>query len=51
MLGIEVWYTFNGCRIAARVEVDDFLVGVLEGENDGVGWECCEGGMEFLRTH
>lgn len=30
------------------VEVDDFLRGMLEGEDDGVGWEDGEVGVEFL---
>lgn len=31
-----------------RVEVDDFLLGVFEGEDGGVGWEDGEVGVEFL---
>jgi hypothetical protein len=30
------------------VEVDYFLGGFLEGEDDGVGWEGGEVGVEFL---
>lgn len=49
MLGVEFGNTRNRLGIAARVEVDDFLVGVLEGEDDGVGGESCELGVELLR--
>jgi hypothetical protein len=45
---IELGYALNGRAVAARVEVDDFLVGVLEREDDGVGRECRKGRVEFL---
>jgi hypothetical protein len=35
----------DGLRARAAVEVDDFLVGVLEGEDDRVGREGGEGGV------
>ena len=50
VLGVELGDAFDGLGIAARVEVDDFLVRVLEGEDDGVGWEGCEGWVQFLRV-
>ena len=34
--------------VLGGVEVDDFLLGVFEGEDDGVGWEDGEVGVEFL---
>lgn len=49
MPGIEVGDTFDWGRIAARVEVDYFLVGVLEWKDDGICWERCERWVEFLR--
>jgi hypothetical protein len=41
-LGIEFGHALNGSRIATRVEVDDFLIGVLEGEDDGIGGKGCK---------
>jgi hypothetical protein len=38
----------DGLRARAAVEVDDFLVGVLEGEDDRVGGEGGEGGVQFV---
>lgn len=39
----------GGARVMlCGVEVDDFLRGMLEGEDDGVGWEDGEVGVEFL---
>lgn len=43
VLGVELGDAFDGLGIAARVEVNDFLVCVLEWENDGVRWKGCEG--------
>jgi hypothetical protein len=48
VLGVELGDAFDGLSIAPRVEIDDFLVRVLEWENDGVGWEGREGWVEFL---
>jgi hypothetical protein len=49
VLGVELGNTFDGLCIATRVKVDDFLVGVLEREDDGIGWEGGEGRMQFLQ--
>jgi hypothetical protein len=49
MLGVELGDAFNGRAVRARVEVDNFLVGVLEGKDDGVGWEGGEIGVELLQ--
>ena len=38
----------GGAGEGARVEVDDFLVGVFEGEDYGVGGEGLEGGVELV---
>lgn len=49
-LGVELGHT-GDAGIAGRlcgVEVDYFLGGFLEGEDDGVGWEGGEVGVEFL---
>jgi hypothetical protein len=47
---IKLWYAFNRCAVAARIEIYDFLVGVLEGEDDGVGGKSSKGRMEFLNA-
>lgn len=47
-LGVELWYALDGSAIAARVEVDNFLVGVLEWEDDRVGGEGSKGRVQFL---
>jgi hypothetical protein len=49
MLGVELGHAFNGRAVRTRVEVNDFLVGVLEGKDDGVGWESGEVGVELLQ--
>lgn len=49
MLGVEFGDALDGRAIRARVEVDDFLVRVLEGKDDGVGGEGGEVGVELLR--
>jgi hypothetical protein len=49
VLSVEFGNTFNRLCIAARVEVNDFLVRVLEREDDRVGREGGEGGMELLQ--
>jgi hypothetical protein len=38
-LGIELGHALDGGTVAARVEINDFLVGMLEREDDGVGRE------------
>ena len=48
MARVEFGDAGDGLGVAARVEVDDVFVGVLEGEDDGVGWEGGEFGVEFL---
>jgi len=48
MLGVEIGDAGDGGRVGAGVEVDDFGVGVFEGEDDGIGGEGGEGGVEFL---
>jgi hypothetical protein len=48
VLGVKLGDAFDGLSIAPRIEIDDFLVCVLEWENDGVGWEGREGWVEFL---
>ena len=48
MLGVELGYALDGLGVAARIEVDDFLVCMLEWKNDGVGREGSKGRMEFL---
>lgn len=50
MARVELRNAIDGRRVAARVEVDDVLVGVLEGKDDGVGWEGGELGVEFLES-
>jgi hypothetical protein len=49
MLGVELGNTFNRLCIAARVKVNDLLIGVLEREDDRVGREGGKGGMELLQ--
>ena len=39
VLGVELGHARDGRAVRAGVEVDDFRVGVLEGEDDGVGGE------------
>jgi hypothetical protein len=46
--GVELRDTFDWLAVAPCVEVDDILVGVLEGKDDGVGREGSEGWVEFL---
>jgi hypothetical protein len=48
VFGVELGHAFDGFRVAARVEVNNFLVGMLERKDDGVGWEGREGGVELL---
>lgn len=48
VLGVKLGHAFDWCRVAARVEINDFLIGMLEREDDGVGWEGREGRMELL---
>jgi hypothetical protein len=47
-LGIELWYTFDRCTVATRIEVDDILVGMLEWQDDGVSREGSERWVKFL---
>jgi hypothetical protein len=47
-LGVKLGYAFDGGAVAALVEVDDLLIGVFEWEDDRVGREGSEGGVEFL---
>ena len=49
-LGVELGHSRDaGIASGLRgVEVDYFLRGFLEGENNGVGWECGEVRVEFL---
>lgn len=47
-LAVELRNARDGRGRRARVEIDDLLVRVLEGEDDGVGREDGEGGVEFL---
>lgn len=50
--GVELRHArqaFAGFRLLG-VEVDDFLVAPLEGEEDGVGGEDVEVGVQFLRA-
>ena len=46
--GVKFWHAGDGFGARAGVEIYYFGVGVFEGEDDGVGWEDREGGMEFL---
>ena len=46
--GVEFGDAGDGSRGLGGVEVDDFLGGLFEGEDDWVGWEDSEVGMEFL---
>ena len=39
MLGVELGDAFDGGAVRTGIEVDDFLVGVLEGKDYGVGRE------------
>ena len=48
MLGVEFGNTFDGRGAAACIEVDDFLVGVLEREDDRVCRERGERRVKFL---
>lgn len=48
MLGVEFGDTSDRLGVRASVEVNYFLIGVLEGQNDGVCGECCELRMQFL---
>lgn len=48
VLGIELGDSGDGRRVGARVKVDDFLIRVLEGKDDGVGREGCKLRMELL---
>lgn len=50
MLGVELGYALNRHSVAARIEVDDLLVGMLEWKDDGVSREGSEGRMEFLSS-
>lgn len=45
MLGVEFGDARDGRAVGAGVEVDDFGVGVFEGEDDGVGGEGGEVGV------
>lgn len=47
-LAVEFRDAWDGRAGGARVEVDNFLVGVLEGEDDRVGGEDGKVGVEFL---
>ena len=47
-LGVEFGDAGDGDGGLGRVEVDYFLRGVFEGEDDGVSWEDGEFGVEFL---
>jgi hypothetical protein len=49
MLGVELGYTSDWLSVRASVEVDYFLIGVLERQNNGICGECCELGMQFLQ--
>lgn len=48
MLGVELGDTSDRLGVRASVEVNYFLIGVLEGQNDGVCGECCKLRMQFL---
>ena len=48
-LGIEFWNALDWRGIAACIEINDVLVGVLEWKDGCVGRESSEVGMEFLR--
>jgi hypothetical protein len=47
-LGVKLWNPFNWGTIAAPVEVDNILVGMLEWEDDRVGGEGSEGWVKLL---
>ena len=49
MLGIELGYTSDWLSVRASVEVDYFLISVLERQDNGVCGECCKLGMQFLQ--
>jgi hypothetical protein len=49
MLGIELGHTSDWLSVRASVEVDYFLIGVLERQDDGVCGESCKLGMQFLQ--
>lgn len=46
--GVELGDAGDGDGVGAGVEVDDVEVGFLEGEDDAVGGEDLEVGVEFL---
>lgn len=48
MRGVELGHALNRLRVAARIEINDLLVGVLERENNGIRGEGSKGRMEFL---
>jgi hypothetical protein len=48
MLGVELGDAINRRAVGARVEIDHFLVCMLKGKDDGVGWEGSEVGVKFL---
>jgi hypothetical protein len=45
---VELWYTGDWSSSRPRVEIYDFLVGVLEGKDDGVSGEYAKRWMKFL---
>jgi hypothetical protein len=47
-LVIEFWNTGNGCCTGATIEIDHFLVFVLEGQDDWVGGEGSKVGVQFV---
>ena len=49
VLGVELGNTFNRLCIAARVKVNDFLVRVLEREDDRISRKGGKRGMELLQ--
>jgi hypothetical protein len=48
MLSVELGYAFNGRRVTARVEINDFLIRVLERKNDRVSGEGSKRRVKFL---
>lgn len=48
MRGVELGDALNWRRVAARVEINDLLVGMLERKDSGVGGEYGKRGMQFL---
>lgn len=48
MLRIELGYACDGRTVRARVEINDFRVGMFEWEDNWICWESSKVGVEFL---